>query len=132
MSPWLQVAALWLTDRMFALLPRPMPSTAALQSCRLISHRGEHDNRGPVKENTLAAFRRACDAGVWGLETDIRWSRDLVPLVVADDWVERLHGKWFRLPEGSFDAINYGAMALFKTLIFVFNLVPYLVLRLFF
>jgi hypothetical protein len=50
----------------------------------------------------------------------------------AHDWVRRVHGRWFHLPEGSFDTINYCSMALYKILIFMFNLVPYLVLRLFF
>jgi len=51
---------------------------------------------------------------------------------VAGDWIYGLHGKWFKLSRPTFDAIHYAGMALLKTLIFVFNLVPYLVLRLFF
>ena len=47
----------------------------------------------------------------------------------AHDWVYRFHGKWFKLSEDRFDTINYAGMALFKILIFVFNLIPYIALR---
>ena len=51
-----------------------------------------------------------------------------VGFVVARDWIRRLHGKWFKLSEVSFDATHYAGMAIFKLLIFVFNLVPYVAL----
>ena len=47
----------------------------------------------------------------------------------AHDWVYRFHSKWFTLSTDTFDAIHYSCMAIFKTLIFIFNLVPYLALR---
>jgi hypothetical protein len=43
--------------------------------------------------------------------------------------VYRLHGKWFNLSEEKFDAIHYAGMGFFKMCIFVFNIVPYLALR---
>lgn len=48
---------------------------------------------------------------------------------LAHDWLYRLHSKWFKLSEEKFDAIHYAGMAFFKICIFVFNLVPYLALR---
>lgn len=78
-------------DACTALVPRPMPSRAALERCRIISHRGEHDNR-TVMENTLEAFRSARDAGVWGIECDIRFTRDLVPVICHDPTPERVFG----------------------------------------
>jgi hypothetical protein len=36
----------------------------------------------------------------------------------------RLHGRWFKLSDSTFDAIHYGAMAAYKLAIFFFNLVP--------
>jgi hypothetical protein len=53
-------------------------------------------------------------------------------VVFAGDWMFRLHGRWFRISRQTFDATHYAGMALFKVLILVFNLAPYLVLRLFF
>lgn len=48
---------------------------------------------------------------------------------LAHDFVYKLHGKWFNIPVEKFDAIHYGAMAVFKLAVFLFNLVPYLALR---
>lgn len=48
---------------------------------------------------------------------------------LAHDQMYRLHGKWFKLSEEHFDAIHYLCMALFKVAFLLFNLVPYLALR---
>lgn len=53
----------------------------------------------------------------------------LLILTLAHDWVYRLHRKWFKLSVESFDTIHYSGIGLFKICIFVFNLVPYLALR---
>jgi glycerophosphoryl diester phosphodiesterase len=80
-------------DWIYALLPRPLPSPDQLRSCRLVSHRGEHDNL-EIFENTLAAFDAAVERGVWGVEFDIRWTRDLEPVVIHDRDLRRV----FKLP----------------------------------
>lgn len=49
--------------------------------------------------------------------------------VFAHDWIHQLHGRWFRLSREQFDAIHYGGMAIYKIGILLFNLVPYIVLR---
>lgn len=48
---------------------------------------------------------------------------------LARDWLHRLHGRWFELSRERFDALHYGGMALYKLAIVLFNLVPYLALR---
>ena len=48
---------------------------------------------------------------------------------LAHDWTYRFHGKWFKLTTEQFDAFHYGGMAVFKLGILLFNLVPYLALR---
>jgi hypothetical protein len=48
---------------------------------------------------------------------------------LAHDWVYRFHGKWFKLPVETFDAIHYAGMAAFKMGILLLNLVPYFALR---
>ena len=50
-------------------------------------------------------------------------------LYLAHDWIYGLHGRWFKLSVERFDAINYIAIAFFKIIVIVFNLVPYLALR---
>jgi len=53
----------------------------------------------------------------------------LLFFIFAHDWMHRFHSKWFNLSVDKFDAIHYSGMALFKIGIFLFNLVPYLALR---
>ena len=48
---------------------------------------------------------------------------------MAHDWVYKVHGKWFTLSVEKFDATHYKGMAFFKMCIFMFNLAPYLALR---
>lgn len=79
------------TDSLFRHWPRRRPSARQLAACRLVAHRGVHDNIA-VLENTLAAFAKAADAGVWGIELDVRWTRDAVPVVLHDPDLARVHG----------------------------------------
>jgi len=72
-----------LADGVFASIPRPKPATSALRNCKIVSHRGEHDNK-TIKENTLPAFDRVLNQGIWGIELDIRWTKDLHPVVIHD------------------------------------------------
>ena len=48
---------------------------------------------------------------------------------MAHEWIFRVHGKWFKISMEKFDEIHYGGMALFKIGIFLFNLGPYLAMR---
>jgi len=43
-------------------------------------------------ENTLAAFDPVVDSGIWGIEFDIRWTRDLIPVVIHDADCQRVFG----------------------------------------
>jgi glycerophosphoryl diester phosphodiesterase len=78
-----------LTDFFFARRPQPVPAADRLAQCKIISHRGEHDNRR-IMENTLPAFEQAAAAGVWGIECDVRWTKDAVPVVLHDPDLTRL------------------------------------------
>ena len=49
--------------------------------------------------------------------------------LLAHDWMHRIHSKWFTIPVDRFDGIHYGGLGLFKIGILLFNLVPYLALR---
>ena len=80
---------LYLVDAFFDKWPRPVPALPRLATCKIISHRGQHDNLA-VMENTLEAFDTAVQAGVWGLEFDIRWTRDLKPMVFHDQDLVRI------------------------------------------
>jgi glycerophosphoryl diester phosphodiesterase len=83
----------------------PVPKDNRLQACKIIAHRGAHDNRRTL-ENTLAAFDGAAAAGVWGLELDIRWTRDAVPVVFHDVDLNRLYGRKERIAACTLDELK--------------------------
>jgi glycerophosphoryl diester phosphodiesterase len=88
--PFIEQGYLRLTDALFDRIQRPLPSQHRLRQCKIISHRGDHDNK-QVGENTIAAFTRAQNAGIWGLELDVRWTRDLEPVVFHDEDLLRMY-----------------------------------------
>lgn len=94
-----------LVDSVCRRWPRPMPPTHLLKHCRIISHRGEHDNHNRF-ENTLPAFDAAAMAGVWGIELDVRWTRDLVPVVFHDPDTRRLFKGDTRIGHEMLDTIK--------------------------
>jgi glycerophosphoryl diester phosphodiesterase len=85
-------ALLDLIDGYCAIRPQPFPGRHRLANCKIVSHRGEHDGR-TVLENTLAAFDGAKAAGVWGIECDLRWTRDLRPVIIHDPDLGRVFGQ---------------------------------------
>lgn len=85
----LERVAQHVVDFCFMAIPRSRPSHQALLDGKIISHRGEHDNL-QVKENTMAAFARVVEAGAWGIEFDVRWTRDLEPVVIHDTDTRRV------------------------------------------
>lgn len=56
----------------------------------LVAHRGD---RAGGDENTLAGFAAAAAAGTRFAECDIQFTRDLVPVVLHDNWLKRLCGR---------------------------------------
>jgi len=49
--------------------------------------------------------------------------------IFAHDWIHRLHDRWFCLSVEQFDALHYVGMTVYKIGIILFNLVPYVALR---
>jgi len=49
--------------------------------------------------------------------------------MLAHDWLYGITGRWFRLSVEQFGALNYIGIAIFKIGIILFNLVPYVALR---
>lgn len=78
-------------DLVFAPWPRHVPSRSRLENCKIVAHRGALDAPELI-ENTLPAFDRAAACGIWGIELDIRWTADLVPVVSHDPHGLRLFG----------------------------------------
>lgn len=108
-APALESGYLKLMDAVFARWPGPAPSPDQLRQCKLISHRGQHNNRD-IKENTIAAFDRAAHAGVWGLELDLRWTADLVPVVLHDPDLRRVFQDQRRVDHMTFKELRTGVV----------------------
>ena len=52
-----------------------------------------------------------------------------VLFLLPHDWFYRLWGKWFHLRTEQFDAISFAGIMVFKIGILLFNVVPYIALR---
>lgn len=89
----------------FACLPRHTPSAQSIKNAQLIAHRGAHQNKHGVFENTLGAFQRAQDAGCWGIELDLQSTRDGVLMVHHDPDLIRLWGH-----QGVIADLNFAAL----------------------
>lgn len=86
---WFEKRLVEAVDFVYALWPQSVSDKERLKHCKIVSHRGEHDNIA-VFENTIAAFDRVKNAGVWGVEFDIRWTKDLHPVVFHDNCLQRV------------------------------------------
>jgi Family of unknown function (DUF6868) len=50
--------------------------------------------------------------------------------VFARNWMYRVHSRWFKLSDETFDALNYLGLAIYKIGILLFNLAPWIALSL--
>lgn len=85
-------------DFFFKMWPQPFPDHQRLEACKIVSHRGEHDN-ATIFENTLEALDLAHNLGIWGVEFDVRWTKDLHPVVVHDPDLKRVFGLDLKINE---------------------------------
>ena len=96
---WLEIRLMQVCDLIFALIPQQAPTVENLRKCKIISHRGQHDNL-KVFENTLTAFDHVLETdGIWGVEMDFRWTKDLYPVVSHDPDLQRLYGSNIRISD---------------------------------
>lgn len=86
---WLEKCFFICTDKLYAQIPQVTPSREQLANTKIISHRGERDNQS-VFENTFASYDPLVNTKVSGIECDIRWSKDDVPMVFHDANCKRL------------------------------------------
>jgi len=75
---------------LFLVFPRLGKDMSAFMG-RTYAHRGLHDNASFAPENSLSAFSAACAQG-YGIELDVRLSKDGVLVVFHDDTLERACG----------------------------------------
>ena len=79
-------------NTLFAVLPQRTPNGQLFKHVKLIAHRGAHDHRLKIWENTHQAFERAESLGCWGIELDVRATADGVLVVHHDPTLKRLWG----------------------------------------
>jgi len=91
-------------DAAIARIPQPLPPLERLQAGKIVSHRGERE--GGAVENTLAAFDPVLAAGVWGLEFDVRWRSDGIPVVIHDPDAMRCFGRPLIVARSTFAQIR--------------------------
>ena len=89
---WVEKLYHWVVDHWFKYRPQPKSLPEHLENCKIVSHRGEHDNRN-IFENTRQAFDVVNANGIWGLEFDVRWTKDLQPVVNHDKDTGRVFGQ---------------------------------------
>ncbi len=69
------------------------------------AHRGLHDNDSGVPENSMAAFRRAVEAG-YGMELDIQLCKDKIPVVFHDFTLKRICGVQGRVCDYTYEELQ--------------------------
>lgn len=105
MTPsWLDPLLLRAVDTYYQWRPRVRPAPDCLQRACIISHRGERTDPGRL-ENTFAAFD-PLPGRVFGLECDVRFSRDGVPMVFHDADLLRIHACRERLADLDFTQLR--------------------------
>ncbi len=73
---------------------------------------------------SLTAFFKWCSIINIGL-----FAVSVIMILAASDFIYAMHGPWFHLPREAFDVTIYALMGAYKIVILVFNLVPYVALR---
>lgn len=77
---------------LLAIMPRicNRPDTTLFHKI-YFAHRGLHDNASEAPENSMAAFRKAVEAGL-GMELDVQVTKDGVPVIFHDFNLKRICG----------------------------------------
>ena len=73
---------------------------------------------------TLASFLMWCSIINYGIL--IFWA---LLYIFAHGFMEKIHGRWYRLTPEQYRVMNVSGIILYKLLIILFNIVPYIALR---
>ena len=91
---------------LIAIMPRMMhrPDYSPLMG-HYYAHRGLHDNQSDAPENSMAAFRKALDAG-YGIEMDVQLTKDRIPVVFHDETLNRVCGVDGKVRDYTFEELQ--------------------------
>ena len=95
---------------LFVIMPRMLRPDASFLSGHYYAHRGLHDNKNGVPENSLSAIRKAVEAG-YGIEFDVQLTQDRIPVVFHDETLKRVCGL-----EGNVRDYTYAELSQFPLL----------------
>lgn len=90
---------------MLAIMPRMLnrPDTGLFKKV-YFAHRGLHDNASDAPENSMAAFRKAVEAGL-GMELDVQVTKDGVPVIFHDFKLDRICKAEGRITNCTYDEL---------------------------
>lgn len=90
------------------------------------AHRGLHNNKAGIPENSLTAFEKAAAAG-YGIELDVHLTRDKIPVVFHDDTLDRVCSVSGKIEDRTYEQLKelrlYGTNEPIPTLTEVLDLV---------
>ena len=91
---------------MLAIMPRMIkrPDTTLFKKV-YFAHRGLHDNAGDAPENSMAAFRKAVEAGL-GMELDVQMTKDNVPIIFHDFKMDRICGVEGKIKDHTYEELQ--------------------------
>ncbi len=85
----MQDFALKAVNFIYGKIPQDTPRPDQLARVKLVAHRGAW-NQDQYIENTFSAFDRCLNKKIWAVETDVRWTKDDVPVLNHDENFQRL------------------------------------------
>lgn len=91
---------------LLAIMPRicNRPDTTLFQKI-YFAHRGLHDNASEAPENSMAAFKKAVEAG-FGMELDVQVTKDGVPVVFHDFKLDRVCGAEGKIVDSTYEELQ--------------------------
>lgn len=92
-------------DIIFYFIPYERAHDLEKNELKIVCHRGWHDNQ-QIMENTMESFARAKEHKMWGVEFDIRWTNDDVPVVCHDATTARVFEKDIQIAHISFQNLR--------------------------
>jgi len=101
-------------DIVFEVIPQDLPEKSLLENVKIVAHRGLRDNID-ILENTFPAYDPLLAAEIWGIEFDVRWTKDLVPIIFHDQDGSRVMNRDLIISQLTFKEMRE-AMPLIPTL----------------
>jgi glycerophosphoryl diester phosphodiesterase len=70
------------------LIPASIVTKKQLENIKIVAHRGWHNSE--IQENTIEAFDKCVESNLFAIEFDVRWTKDLVPVIHHDESAYRV------------------------------------------